>query len=207
MAFLIASLAVLAVGPLSFSVARNWGRALRVLDGVVVLAVGGLVVLHIIPETVERAGWIAVVPMVVGLLGPTVVERGLANIERQAHMVLLILVLFGLGLHALMDGVALALPTVEEGWGGLSLPAAVVLHRIPVSLLLWWLLRPSYGVGVAAGALAVEGIGAVVGYATAQGLAGHVNTPVIGAVQAFVAGSMLHVMVDRRDYGGEAHTH
>jgi len=206
MAFLVASLAVLAVGPASFALAHRWMRALRILDGVVVIAVGGLVVLHIIPETVERAGWLAVVPLVVGLLGPTVVERALANLERQAHVVLLVLVLFGLGGHALMDGVALALPAAEEGWAGMSLPAAVVLHRIPVSLLIWWLLRPSFGIGVAAGALAVEGVGAVVGYVTAQGLAVHINSPIVAAVQAFVAGSMLHVMVDRRDYG-EAHTH
>jgi zinc transporter ZupT len=206
MAFLLASLAVLAVGPASFALAQHWRRALRILDGLVVIAVGGLVVLHIIPETVERAGWVAVAPLVAGLLGPTFVERALVSIERQAHVVLLLLVLFGLGVHALMDGVALALPSVEGGWGGLSLPTAVVLHRIPVSLLIWWLLRPSYGVGVAVGALAVEGIGAIVGFVTAQGLAGHVNSPVISAVQAFVAGSMLHVMVDRRDYG-EAHTH
>jgi zinc transporter ZupT len=206
MLFLLASLAVLGVGPLTFALFERRHWAIRVLDAVVVVAVGGLVIIHIIPETFERAGWIAAAPLVIGLLGPSLVERGLANLERQAHLLLAILVLLGLGLHAIMDGVVLAVPSVEEGVGRLSLPLAIVLHRIPVSLLIWWLMRPAVGVLGASLALSIEGVGAIVGYAGAQYFVAHVNSPAVAVVQAFVAGSMLHVMVDRRDYGA-AHSH
>lgn len=201
MSFLLASLAVLAVGPLSYRLAEGARWAIRLLDSVVVLSVGALVVLHILPETFEHIGWIAVVPMLVGLLGPTLVERALASLERQAKVALVLLIVAGLGVHALMDGIALVLPIEHEGAAAISLPVAVVLHRIPVSLLIWWLLRPAYGTWAASGALLVEGLGAVVGFFAASSLVEHMDTPLVAAVQAFVAGSMLHVVVDRRDYG------
>jgi uncharacterized protein len=204
MTFLIASVAVLAVGPLTYYFAERSHWAIRVLEAVVVIAVGALLLLHILPETIAQVGWIALVPMVLGLLGPTFVERALGSIERQAHIALVLLVLCGLGIHALMDGVALVLPTHEEGLAGLSLPIVVVLHRIPVSLLIWWLLRPSYGLWAATLALCIEGLGAVVGFFAAHALVTHVNSPVVGFVQAFVAGSMLHVMVDRHHHGVES---
>lgn len=200
MLFLIASLAVLAVGPLSYRIAARAPWALRILDAVVVASVGALVLLHILPETLEKVGWPAFVPLVVGLLGPSLLERTLSRLERGAHHLLVLLVIGGLGLHALTDGVALALPIHEESLLGFSLPVAVVLHRIPVSLLIWWLLRPSYGTWAAVAALAVEGLGAVVGYAAAHLLVPHIDSPILSLVQSFVAGSMLHVAVDRRDY-------
>jgi hypothetical protein len=209
MTYLLASLAVLLVGPLSYRVAARAPWAVRILDGAVVVSVGALVVLHILPETVERGGFVALVPMVIGLLGPSLIERALDGLERQAHTAVLVLVLIGLGVHATMDGVALVLPHDSEG-GVLSdsLQLAVVLHRVPVSLLIWWLLRPAYGTLVASVALSIEGMGTIIGYVAAHGLVLHMQSPVITVLQALVAGSLLHVVVDRRDYhapAGQAH--
>ncbi len=206
MAFLLASLAVLAIGPVSYKVAAHAPRALKALDLLVVFSVGALVILHILPETVEQGGVVAVLFMVVGLLGPTLVERSLHNVEPYAHGAIIVVVLLGLAVHALLDGLALALPPSEPGLLGSSLPLAVVLHRVPVSLVIWWLLRPRLGVWPAALALSVEGLGTIVGYALAQQLAPHVENPVLNAVQALVAGSLLHVVVDRRDFG-RPHVH
>jgi hypothetical protein len=74
-----------------------------------------------------------------------------------------------------------------------------------VSLLIWWVLRPSYGVFAASAALAIEGLGTIVGFAAAQGLMAHLDSPVIALIQAFIAGSVLHVMIDRRDYRHPGH--
>ncbi len=200
MPFLVASLAALFVGPITFGLAGRAKGAVRVLGIVVVVAVGALLVFEIIPETVQLAGWVALVPMVVGLLGPAIVERGLAAIERQTHIALLVLVMLGLGIHAVTDGIALVLPSDETGPGRLALPLAVVLHRIPVSMLIWWLLRPEFGVVLASLALAIEGLGSIVGFFGAGVLVPHLATPAVGLVQAFIAGSMLHVMLDRGDF-------
>ncbi len=200
MGYLVASLAALFVGPVTYGLAGRARGAVRVLGIVVVIAVGALLVFEIIPETIERAGWIALVPMGVGLLGPAIIERGLEAIERQTHIALLVLIMLGLGIHAVTDGVALVLPSGGSEMRRMSLPLAVVLHRIPVSLLIWWLLRPEFGVIVASLALATEGLGSIVGYVGAAALVPHLETAAAGLVQAFIAGSMLHVMLDRGDF-------
>ena len=64
---------------------------------------------------------------------------GLAS---QAHGLLLALV--GIGLHGFTDG--LALGHGHEHAGEYMLPWAVILHRLPVGLMVWFLLRPVYGV-------------------------------------------------------------
>lgn len=206
MLFLVLSLVMLLVGPLSYAVAQRAPWALKVLDAAVIVSVGALVVLHILPETLERGGWVLLLPMLVGLLGPTLIERGLSGLERQAHIVVLVLVLIGLGVHAVMDGVALMLPHLDDHALETSLPLAVVLHRVPVSLLIWWLIRPTYGVFAASLALSIEGLGTVVGYASAHALGPHIDSPTLMVVQAVVAGSLLHVVVDRRDYS-RGHVH
>jgi hypothetical protein len=109
MSFLIGSLAALFVGPLSYGFVRHATRTLRALDIVIVVLVGALLLLDIIPETVKRGGWVALAPLGIGLLGPIFLERTLARIERQAHFALIGLIAVGLGIHAVMDGVALVL--------------------------------------------------------------------------------------------------
>jgi len=202
MFLLAASVAVLLVGPLTYGLAGHAARALKVLEFVVIVSVGALLLLHIVPEIFATMGWVAAVPLIIGMLGPSLVERLLAGLERQAHLALILLVLVGLAVHALLDGIALALPSAHEHGGAAdpSLPIAVVLHRIPVSLLVWWLVRPRFGVVAASIVLGVEGCGAILGYFTAAAIAVHVHSPVIGALQALVAGSILHVLVDRHDY-------
>ena len=92
--------------------------------------------------------------------------------------------LTGLGLHAFLEGAAL---TPE----GTSVTAAVVLHRMPVGLVIWWMLRPRHG--FAAGALGIAGIGVatVAGYAAGAEL---LHGSGVELYQAFVGGSLLHVV-------------
>ncbi len=200
MGFLAASIASLAAGPLSYWLAGRLPWARRVLDTVVILAVGSLVLFHVLPETLAAAGWKALFPLLVGLLGPTAVERTSRNLERQAHTVVMVLLLVGLFAHALLDGVALVLPRDEHSLLGMSLPLAIVLHRLSMSLLIWSLVRPSYGVALAILCLGIEGTGTVVGFFSAQLLVTYLESSTVVALQALVVGSLLHVVVDRRHH-------
>lgn len=211
MGFLVASVAVLLVGPLTYALAARATVAFKFLDLIVIISVGGLLILHILPEIFIEVGWLAAIPLLAGLLGPALLERAAVGLEREAHIILLALVLVGLAFHALLDGIALALPTHSTHGAGAdpSLPLVVVLHRIPVSLLIWWLVRPRWGALAAWLVLAIEGSGAVAGYSAAYALAAHVHGPWSGGLQALVAGSILHVLVDRHDYraGQDEHPH
>ena len=54
---LLASLLALAIGPILHQLARVKGTMLAALDGFVYVAIGGVVLLHIVPESYELAGW------------------------------------------------------------------------------------------------------------------------------------------------------
>jgi len=192
---LVASLLVLGLGPVLHQLARVKGTMLAALDGFVYVTIGGLVLLHIVPESYELAGWWTLVALLVGLVGPGLVEHRLRGMARQAHAAALLMALVGIGLHGFTDG--LALGHVRGDHEHHMLPMAIVLHRLPVGLAVWFLLRPVYGVRVALGLLALIGIATVLGFALGEAAVGGLANRGLGLFQALVAGSLLHVVVHR----------
>lgn len=198
MLHLILSLLVLVLGPLALRVARRFDALLPALDGFIFGAIGGLVLLHTLPEGVVLAGSWALLAAAVGFAGPLLFEGWLHRAAREAHAVALVLALVGLGFHGVLDGMALAGgPAPVPAEGGLWLPLAVILHRIPVGLAIWWLLRPAYGAVPAA--LCLTGLGAVTvgGYTLGAPLIAGFAAGALGLFQALVSGSLLHVVVHR----------
>ena len=193
MTLLVLSLAALLLGPPLLRLASGSPGALRLLDGFVYVAIGGLVLLHVLPEVYEVSGWGIVVAAAVGLMAPSFVERRLEESARQAHEAALALAVVALVLHGLFDGVALAADAALDAELGL----AVVLHRLPVGLTLWWLIQPTRGTKVAAGALGAIAVATVVGYSLGAAAAGWMEGPALGLVYALVAGSLLHVVLHR----------
>jgi len=134
-----------------------------------------------------------------GLAVPSMAERISHALHRHTDELALLMGVSGLALHALLEGAALA-----PGDTGIAFGLAIVLHRIPVGLVIWWLVRPRYG--VAAGGL---GVGAIVVVTLAgYGLGSEVLTGVHGSgaglYQAFVSGSLVHVVFHQ---GRHDHTH
>lgn len=209
MLLLLVSLAALALGPVLFRVAGHASvrRAGRMAELLVLVAVGALVVLHILPDAVARVGWIVMLPLVLGLLGPTLTERWLRSSAHRAHLLVRIIVVTGLAVHAFADGLGLAVPGSHEDVALHALPLAIALHRIPVGLVIWWLVKPAYGVKLAVGVLALIAIATVAGYAAAGVVTGVVRGPLLALFQAWVAGSLLHVAVHPLDGHGGGHAH
>lgn len=209
MILLLASLVALALGPVLYRLAGHAGmrRAGRAAEILVLVAVGSLVVFHILPEAVGHAGWIAMVPLVVGLLGPTLIERWLLSSVHRAHLLVRVIVVTGLAVHAFVDGLGLAFPGSHDETALHALPIAIALHRIPVGLVIWWLLKPAYGAKLATGVLGIIAIATINGYAAAGFFAEVVRGPVLALFQAWVAGSLLHVAVHPLDAHGDDHVH
>jgi zinc transporter ZupT len=201
MVLLAASLAMLLLGPLLYRLVGARATALAVLDTVSVVSVGVLVVLFILPESIAENGPVALVPMLVGLLLPTVIERGLGRVAAQAHRAVLGIVIAGLSVHQVLDGIALGLP---DGGHSHALPAAVVLHQLPAGLVIWRLLRASRGERVAAWVMGVLALGIIAGFVAGDALA-VLDFPGLGLFTALVAGSLLHVFVHTWD--SERHAH
>jgi hypothetical protein len=189
---LLLSLAALVVGPALHRLASTRPRTLPVLDGFVFVSVGGLVLLHIIPHGLHVARWGAAAAALCGLVGPGLGERLARRAAERVHILFLGVALLGFGVHAFIDGVALA-----SASGLLSAVAlAVVIHRLPDGLTIWWLLREPYGARVASAALGFTAATTVVGYAVGGAmLVGRDRW--LALVQSFVGGSLLHVVLHR----------
>lgn len=196
------SIVALAFGPLLFPVVKRHPQFLCGMDGFVFVSILGLSLFDLMPAAVEYAGWWTLLAMVAGILGPFLFGRNLHHLgQRKIHNIFILIAVAGLGLHAMIDGAALFHGTHGHGadphqmaedlrFG--SMVAAVLIHRVPMSLLIWWSLQPRMGNLVATAALGVLGVATVAGYWVGGAF---VITPVLmGYMVAFVAGSLMHVV-------------
>jgi uncharacterized membrane protein YraQ (UPF0718 family) len=192
---LIASLLALLVAPLLDRAMRNRPTAPAALDGFVVVAISGVVLMHILPHAIEGAGWIALVAGIVGLVIPTLLHR---VSERRSHVIVVALVLVGLGGHAFLDGVGLA----EHGLASDRIIAwAVVLHRVPDGLAIWWLVRPKRGFAAATCLLLAIAAATVAGFHEGARVLDAANPTIMGLFQAAIGGSLLHVVLLHAPHG------
>ncbi len=206
-AMLLASMAGLGTGPLVARAAKARPQMLAFIDGFVLVTIGGLVLLDVIPHALEHRDLWAGLFMLAGFTLPNLAERLFRFGVRQTHTAVLLLALVGVAIHSALDGSALAQsaanPSSLIGYG-------VVLHQLPVSLMVWWVLsdRPR---GVTWFVLFLMAVTTVVGYFA---------EPTIFAVlpdragvwfEAVVGGSLLHVIAhpahSHDDEHGHSHSH
>ncbi|MEM8767718.1 MAG: hypothetical protein AAGE43_09765 [Pseudomonadota bacterium] len=190
MTFALASLALLA-GPALVALAERRPATRETLDGFVLITIAGIVGLHILPEAWDALGAVSVVLFLAGLAFPVLLEAVYRRALERAHLVVLLVAAVGLVVHSMLDGIAL-LPAVDEnGHAEHQLAIGVIVHRLPVGMAVWWLLRPRFGAVVALSVFALIILGTAVTYGLG---AGHDFEPLaLTLFQCFVAGSLLHV--------------
>ena len=96
------------------------------------------------------------------------------------------------------------------GLQGVALALAVIAHRLPAGLGVWWLVRNEFGNRVAALVLGLMVLATVVGYEAAAQVADLVSNRAFALFQAFVAGSLLHLAFHRlrhKERHKESHGH
>lgn len=192
------SLLTLAAGPLLYKTAQAARNPLlAALDGFVFVAIGGLILLHVLPESVALGGWAAALACLVGLVAPTLLEHRLHGRARQVHAVALLLGLAALGMHAFMDGLVLGGDHEGESHAHHMLPMAVILHRLPEGLMVWFLVRPLYGLPKALATLGLIAVSTVAGFSLSEVVASSIEHQGRGLFQALVGGSLLHVVMHR----------
>ena len=132
------SILALLLGPVIYGLSQRNRVARQVLDGFIFITIAGIICVNIIPEALAVGGTLAVIFLVVGIAFPVIMEHGFRGALHEAHVVVLILAALGLIIHATIDGIAL-LPAQ-----GSDLAHAVILHRLPVGMAIWWSLRPRW---------------------------------------------------------------
>ncbi|MGE0709156.1 MAG: permease [Planctomycetota bacterium] len=184
-------------------------EALRaLLDGFVLVMVAGLCLLFILPEAFRALGGWAPLLAGLGFLVPTLSERLLQRHEGEGPPVFLVAALLLLAAHGGLDGAVLARGG-EAHEAGLELSPvaatlAILVHRLPVGLFLGSTVRSLAGARWALSALAVVTTATAVGFALSETLGDWAEGPGAGALNALLAGGLLHVVVG---HGADAPTH
>jgi uncharacterized membrane protein YraQ (UPF0718 family) len=205
MVYLLASLLALALGPFLATWARRFRPSTIAVDSFVLVVLGGLVLLHILPHALEATGLWALLIAAAGFFVTGSAERSLrsgAGASRFGRRLFFALALTGLGIHAVIDGMALVgaeLPhdhapgeTHEHGsiWA-----LAVLFHRVPFAISLWWIVAPLIGVRTAVLSMAVIAIGTVIGYAVGEAFLATASPSTLGVFEALLCGTLLHVVL------------
>ncbi|WP_445946879.1 metal transporter [Shewanella sp.] len=193
MLYLIASCIALLFGPLFYRFFSSGNGLQKGLDGFIFVSLGGLVLIHILPELLEHGGFITLVFVMLGLWGPTASERIFHRYSEITHNVTLTLGVAGLLLHTITDGGAMVL--AQQDGNSILLALGVVMHRLPVGFAVWWLLRPHLGARWTCAILAAIMFFTGVGYFAGEQLLDQLSLDNTVYLQAFVTGSILHVVL------------
>ena len=195
---LVSALLAPLAGALIYVTMHHRPRTVRVLDTAVIVALPLLVAVQVGPHAwAERS----LVPVVVVALGAgllALVERLSHTLARYTDDVTILFAVLGLSVHALVEGSALT--------AGAS-PAfvlAVVVHRVALGLLIWWLVVPRHGTRAAAAGVAAIMAATLAGYVLGTGVVTDVPLVDRALLEAFVAGTLLHVVFHQ---GREDHRH
>lgn len=206
MEYLIVASAAPVLGPVLYRVLHPHPRAADLVDGFVYLAVPLLVALQVLPHAWEERSLVPLAVVTVGFLLPAIVERASQALADQTDNLALVVGISGLTLHALLEGAALApgAAPVDDAFA-----LAVILHRIPVGLVIWWLIRPRFGQGAAALGVASLVLATLGGAGLGSELLASMGAGPAHLYQIFVSGSLVHVVYHqgRHDHDHSTHDH
>lgn len=188
--YLLLAVGTLLVGPVVFFLLRRRQGPFAFLDGFVVVAVPGLVLLHVVPEAVAQREIGLALALGAGLMAPGALERLTRDVAGRMDRWALALGVSGLALHAILEGVALR---PLSGPDDLAFGLAVALHRVPVGLAIWWLVRERAGDQAALAAVLFVGLLTGAGFWGGGPLAGWMTGGGVELYQAFVGGTLVHV--------------
>ena len=188
MNFLLSTIALLA-GPFVYALGRRNAVAEKALDAIVVLAIAWIIGLHIIPDALAAGGRLVLLFVALGMLFPFILRHIFHLASKTTHLALLVLAAIALTLHAIIDGIAL-LPA-----NGDDLAIAVILHRLPVGMAIWWTFRPAIGRNAAVIAFALIMIATAVAYFLGGSIVELTANRTLAYFQAFVSGSLIDLVV------------
>lgn len=191
MGYLIAATAAPVLGPVLYRVLHTHPRAVTLVDGFVYLAVPLLVAWQVLPHAFDARSLVPILVVGVGFLLPAAVERASHTLAARTDDLAIIVGLSGLALHAMLEGAAFA---PGDGAVDDAFALAVILHRIPVGLVIWWLIRPRFGQGAAALGVASLVFATLAGFGLGSELLGGAHTSGAELYQMFVSGSLVHVV-------------
>ncbi|WP_144395215.1 hypothetical protein [Pleionea sediminis] len=198
---------MLAIAPVVAKVFDRSPHYEHLLSGFLIIVLGGIVVAELMPLSYANGGWLVIPLAILGLTGPTLIEKLFQKAADSTHQLTLIIGFSGLLLHVMVDGASLnEYKSIDSAskW----LPFAIVLHRVPVALSVLWIIRPVFGIKAVWYALAGLSIFTLFGYVLGVQMESAMNSQSFACLQAFVSGTLLHVLLHRpHRHRGNGHSH
>lgn len=188
-----AAIIALAAGVALVPIARAKPTRLAILDGFMLVGVGGVLVMSLIPHSWETAGWWSVLALAAGAGLPALLERGHHH-DDDAHSSLgfLLLAATGLAVHAFLDGGALAARQLDDGEHTRALELGVLLHRLPMGVMLGML--SGQNMKHAWTAASIVALGTIGGFYIGIETLPMLSLTGLALFQALVAGTLVHVI-------------
>jgi hypothetical protein len=199
---LLLSVGILVAGPFFYYQLRRGGLIARTVDGTFAVVLTGLVLLVLMPETLSQTDWPGLLLILLGYLAPILVERGINNAARLAHVLTLSIAALGLGLHSVLDGAGLAGAELQ---GDSILPLVIIMHRATVGMVLWFILEPAFGRRVAFGVLGFVAIATILGYLLVLQTGPVAYGVITYYLQAVILGTVIHGLIHRNHLSGHSH--
>ncbi|AVI65966.1 metal transporter [Shewanella sp. WE21] len=193
MLYLLASCIALLIGPLFYRYFSSSSGLQKGLDGFIFVSLGGLVLIHILPELLEHGGMLAIIFVLLGIWGPTASERLFHRYSEVTHNFTLFLGIGGLLLHTITDGTAMVLAQQDDN--SILLALGVILHQLPVGFAVWWILKPHLGTRWTLMIFAAQMLFTGIGYFAGEQLLPYLNIDDTVYLQAFITGTILHVVL------------
>lgn len=199
MFYLIASCISLLICPLIYRYCSFENGLRKGLDGFVFVSLSGLVMFHILPDIVRVGGIAAIGLALTALIVPICVEKCSQNRSKTTHDMMILLSIVGLLLHNITDGCSIML--AQQADASIMLAFGVMLHRLPEGLAIWWLVQPKLGTARALAVLGLMMLMTCIGYFAGGELLNYLNLNSTVYLQAFVMGSIMHVLLHQHHEG------
>ena len=188
MYFLLSTIALLA-GPFVCLLGRQNQAAERAIDVLIIVAIAWIIGVHIVPEAFKVAGATALLLLALGMAFPYALRRIFHLASSAMHIALLLIAALALVLHAMIDGIAL-LPGNDEQLG-----IAVILHRLPVGMAIWWTFRPVIGAKAAVASFVLIISATALTYYFGGAIIEIAESRMLALFQVFVAGSLADMVI------------
>lgn len=192
------SFLALALGPIVVWLARRHAWSSVVLDAFCLVTISGFALLHLLPECAEQAGWLVLPLALAGFLLPTLAERTLHASHAGTRRTVIVLALLGMAAHTTLDGFFLTDgPHHDDGHQHHTHEVtawAIILHRIPVGIGIWWIVPRTLGTLAAVLVTIVVVGGTLFGYFLGANVLTETSQRGLALLQALLAGSLLHVV-------------
>ena len=190
------SMLALLAGAMLGMLLKKRGRGIAALKGLMASFIGGLLLLHLLPEAYERVGPLSLLLVLAGFFLMVLPERLLHREQssRKGNRFFTAEMLWGgLILHQATDGVGLAIAS-SEMMGDWQLAVVVLAHRIPVAAVVVWLFQRSGESRQAWIRIGCMGLATVAGAIFSDALAPLLSGQIVNMFYALVARSFLHLL-------------